>query len=204
MMNSDCISLCSTFSYCSECTNTDSILEPADSSATFSSMPKLNEAEDSLRFSPTSLFSEDSVSLRDFNGAGNAGYSYSTGIGKMQAEMSTLSSVSSITLQDQDEDLSIDTVSLPEDPFPNGLPSSASSTIGSPVSSRSTFSNSSIEGVEPEEKSHRDSVEEKKNEHEAFDSHQLEPEQVHHSFCETAIRRRPLFVQTRLKLNFSA
>ena len=141
------------------------MLDPADSSATFSSMPKLNE--DSLRFSPTSLFSEDSVSLRDFQG-GNAVYSYS-GMGKMQAEMSTLSSVSSITLQD---DLSIDTVSLPEDPFPNGLPSfsSASSTIGSPVSSRSTFSNSSVEGVG--EKLHRDCAEEEQDE--ACDNHQQE------------------------------
>ena len=150
MSNSDCISLCSNFSYCSQCTNTDSNVELTDSvvaagAASAMSLPQLND-EDSLRFSPTSLFSEDSVSLRDFDfdmpylEAQRSCREYScrslSGSGKMMLpEMSTLSSVSSVTLQG-DDDLSVDTISLPEDPFPHGLPSSASSTIGSPVSSR--------------------------------------------------------------------
>ena len=139
MSNSDCISLCSNFSYCSQCTNTDSVAEPtsASASSTMSLLPPLND-EDSLRFSPTSLFSEDSVSLRDFDfdmpylEAQRSGREYSCR--SLRPEMSTLSSVSSVTLQG--DDLSVDTISLPEDPFPHGLPSSASSTIGSPVSSR--------------------------------------------------------------------
>ena len=147
MMNSDCISLCSNFSYCSHCTNTDSNLELTDSSASgvantipssLNNPPVANNDGDSLRFSPTSLFSEDSVSLRDFDfdmpylehiRGSRAEYSCGGSSGKMIPEMSTLSSVSSVTLQG--DDLSVDTISLPEDPFPNGLPSSASSTIGS-------------------------------------------------------------------------
>ena len=141
MSNSDCISLCSNFSYCSQCTNTDSVAEPTSASASMSLLPPLND-EDSLRFSPTSLFSEDSVSLRDFDfdmpylEAQRSGREYSCR--SLRPEMSTLSSVSSVTLQG--DDLSVDTISLPEDPFPHGLPSSASSTIGSPVSSRYLYS----------------------------------------------------------------
>lgn len=58
---------------------------------------------------------------------GSAQYDNTVGIS------STLSSVSSITLQGDDISLGYDSTSLPEDPFPQGLPtSSASSTIGSP------------------------------------------------------------------------
>lgn len=113
----DSISLCSTFSYCSECTNTSTGLTE-DTLSTFS-----EDHATPFRFSPTSYLSEYSLSLQDLNG-------------EAEKKVSTVSSVSSITLQGDDISLDYDATSLPGDPFPQGLPSSASSTIGSPVSSK--------------------------------------------------------------------
>ena len=140
----DCISLCSSFSYCSDCTNA-STGPPEDTLSSLSS-ERLAEMTP-FRFSPTSFIS-DTLSLPDFEDESQSlGYlelqrEVSCRSGNSKAHrpatydmvaMSTLSSVSSITLQGDDISLGYDTTSLPEDPFPQGLPpSSASSTIGSP------------------------------------------------------------------------
>lgn len=138
----DSISLCSSFSFCSECTNTST----AQDSISSSSRSLFNEAVDltPLRFSPTSLLSEDddNLSLQFDDDDTQSCLSYLEHRRELShvhnrsgiVAMSTLSSVSSITLQGDDISLGYDTTSLPEDPFPHGLPSSASSTIGSPPS----------------------------------------------------------------------
>jgi hypothetical protein len=145
----DCISLCSSFSYCSECTNTTT--GPIDDTLSLLSAAAGHYSNGAsavdLRFSPTSLLSEDTLSFQDYE---DDSLSYlevqreiscrssRRGCSRVlhdMAAMSTLSSVSSITLQGDDISLGYDTTSLPEDPFPQGLPSSASSTIGSPPSS---------------------------------------------------------------------
>ena len=134
----DRISLCSTFSFCSECTD-----DIATSNISSSTVTDPNSVTTPFRFSPTSLLSDNSLSLHDYfddeGGSDSLLYvqikdSTTTSTNKI---MSSVSSVSSITLQGDDTlSLGYDTTSLPEDPFPEGLPSSASSTIGSPVSSR--------------------------------------------------------------------
>ena len=146
-------------SYCSECTNT-STGPPEDTLSSLSESERMTEMTP-FRFSPTSFIS-DTLSLPDYEdeshndscslgylelhdrsasihsgghygGCDEKAHRPSTGDTTILA-MSSLSSVSSITLQGDDISLGYDSTSLPEDPFPQGLPgiSSASSTIGSP------------------------------------------------------------------------
>lgn len=138
----DKISLCSTFSYCSECT--DDITDDIPSS----NLVTEGDGTTPFRFSPTSFLSDNSLSLHDyFDDEDDDETSRSLRYVQMEDNysaatisnkfMSSVSSVSSMTLQADDTlSLGYDTTSLPEDPFPEGLPSSASSTIGSPASSR--------------------------------------------------------------------
>ena len=156
----DCISLCSSFSYCSDCTNA-STGPPDDTLSSLSSSRErlvggLDAANDMtpFRFSPTSFLS-DTLSLPDYDDESQSSFSYlelpsnaeggcsssnsrghqsrTTDGGCSIAAISSLSSVSSVTLQGDDMSFGYDSTSLPEDPFPQGLPaSSASSTIGSP------------------------------------------------------------------------
>ena len=136
----DRISLCSTFSFCSDCT--DDVPDDLASS----SLVTDGDTNTPFRFSPTSLLSDNSLSLHDyFDDEDDDDPSRSLLYVQIKDRsgdshnkiMSSVSSVSSITLQGDDTlSLGYDTTSLPEDPFPEGLPSSASSTIGSPASSR--------------------------------------------------------------------
>ena len=61
----DCISLCSNFSYCSDCTNASTEPPEEDTLSSFSS-ERLAEDMTPFRFSPTSFIS-DTMSLPDFD-----------------------------------------------------------------------------------------------------------------------------------------
>ena len=127
----DGISLCSDFSFCSDCIE-DPGEEEESSTVTHFCMDDSNP----FRFSPTSFLSETSLSFQDFDDDPSK-VENEPRMHEGMKVVSSVSSVSSVTLQGEDTiSLGYDTTSLPEDPFPEGLPSSASSTIGSPVSSR--------------------------------------------------------------------
>ena len=129
----DGISLCSDFSYCSDCTDypgEDEEEEP-------STMTRFSEDVTPFRFSPTSFLSETSMSFQDYEDEHGKIGDMAKGASSCLKVASSVSSVSSVTLQGEDTlSLGYDTTSLPEDPFPEGLPSSASSTIGTSASSR--------------------------------------------------------------------
>jgi len=110
-------------------------------------MTRFSEDVTPFRFSPTSFLSETSMSFQDYEDEHGKIGDMAKGASSCLKVASSVSSVSSVTLQGEDTlSLGYDTTSLPEDPFPEGLPSSASSTIGTPASSRSSISDFDVAG----------------------------------------------------------